>query len=100
MADKTKLRRLMEERVSSLDPLKAAFLLSEFGDYETNTRRIKALDREIKAESDPDMRKKIASERHQLVTEKASIFSHIMRHLGDQPQEKSALDSFLSGDDT
>lgn len=99
MADKTTLRKLMEERVRSLDPLKAAFLLSEFKDYETNTRRIKDLDREIKAESDPDIRKKIASERHQLVTEKASIFSHIMRHLGDQPKEKSALDSFLSGDD-
>lgn len=99
MATKSKLEQAVDSQTEHLDPVRREFVKSEFRAYKWNLGQIKALEKRINDENDPDGEKKLVGQRHQLVTENASLFGHIMRHLGDGPEEKSALDSFLSGDD-
>ena len=92
----TKLEQAVNKQAKELDPAQKEFVLAEFETYKWNADKIKDLEVRLKDERDPDLEKKIAGVRHQLVNENASLFSHIMRWLKDTAVETSELDEFLA----
>ena len=103
MAGKTKkLEDAIRKQAASLDPAQREFVLAEFATYQWNASRIEVLESTLKAmESDEvrdlDREGTLFRQRHQLVAEQSSLFSHIMRWLKGTAAEDSRLDAFLSG---
>lgn len=98
-ADEMQLDQLEESvrnQAEKLDPAQREFVLSELRTYRWNAMKIFEIENGIgDGEFDPDTEKKALTERHQLVTENASLFSHIMRWLKGTSAEVSKLDEFL-----
>lgn len=96
------LEAAIAKQAESLDPAQREFVLAEFETYKWNAGKIEKIQSDIDSGRiyDEDGLKAEASllrERHQLVTEQASLFSHIMRWLKGTAAEESALDAFLDG---
>lgn len=97
------LRRSVEKQAASLDQAQYLFVMSEFNTYEWNLRRIREIEMKItplvkqpNAEPlAPDVEKRLIAERHQLVSETTSLYSHIMRQLKDTGGEEDELDAFV-----
>jgi len=93
-----KLERAVREQADSLDPAQKEFVLAEFRIYRWNAKKIRALEKKLNAGGiDPDVQSKYFRQRHQLVAEQASLFSHIMRWLKGTAAGKSEFDKFLEG---
>lgn len=103
MSNLEDLAKAVREQAASLDPAQREFVMSEFEHYRWNDSRIAALEKEIEdGVCDPetgwrdlDLEGKVFRQRHQLVAEQSSIFSHIMRWLKGTSAEKSELDEFI-----
>lgn len=96
------LEQAVHKQASNLDPAQKEFVLAEFETYKWNAQRIAQLESELKKmESDTardlDKEGKLFKQRHQLVAEQSSLFSHIMRWLKGTAVEESALDQFING---
>ena len=96
------LAKAIENQAQSLDPAQREFVMAEFETYCWNAGKIEKIQSAIDSGEvyDEDGLKAEAAmlrERHQLVTEQASLFSHIMRWLKGTAAEESKLDAFLSG---
>ena len=96
------LEQAVRKQASNLDPAQKEFVLAEFETYKWNAQRIAQLETELqKMESDSarDLERegKLFKQRHQLVAEQSSLFSHIMRWLKGTAVEESALDQFING---
>jgi len=101
---KTKdLEDALAVQANSLDPAQREFVMAQFEHYKWNEGRIAELEQEIEAgvvdpESgfrDLDLEGKVFRQRHQLVAEQGTLFSHIMRWLKGTAAGKSELDEFL-----
>lgn len=85
-------------QAEKLDPAQCGFVLSEFRTYKWNAEKIFEIEMHVEeGEFDPDAEKKALGERHQLVNENASLFTHIMQWLKGTATEESKLDAFLNG---
>lgn len=95
------LEQAVRKQAANLDPAQREFVLAEFGTYQWNAGRITQLEEELsllKGDStrDLDYEGKLFRQRHQLVAEQSSLFSHIMRWLNGTAVQESALDQFLN----
>ena len=104
MAKTDALLQAIENQSKSLDPAQREFVLAEFGTYQWNAKKIAALERQLdegilnsEGNRSYDAEAKLFKQRHQLVAEQSSLFSHIMRWLKGTAAEESALDAFLNG---
>lgn len=100
--DVNSLDEAVKKQAASLEPAQREFVLAEFRTYKWNEGRIAKLESTLKAmESDEvrdlDREGKLFRQRHQLVAEQSSLFSHIMRWLKGTAAEESKLDAFLNG---
>ncbi|MBR2684323.1 MAG: hypothetical protein IKG18_00900 [Atopobiaceae bacterium] len=92
-----KLEDAVRKQAGTLDPAQREFVLAEFDMYRWNAEKIDELQRKI-GECDRESLTEEAAmvkERHQLMTEQASMFSHIMRWLKGTSAEQSPLDEFF-----
>lgn len=95
-----KLKDAIEKQAASLDPAQREFVLAEFRTYQWNEDRIAKLESTLKAMESDDVRDldregKLFRQRHQLVAEQSSLFSHIMRWLKGTSASESKLEAFL-----
>jgi len=97
------LKDAVEKQAANLDPAQKEFVLAEFGTYMWNAARIEELERQLEegivdAEGyhNYDAEGKLFRQRHQMVAEQSTLFSHIMRWLKGTMVEESPLDEFLS----
>lgn len=102
MATESKLKQAVKSQASKLDEAQAGFVLAEYDTWEWNSRRIEAIENKLELDArsnspmPPGDRKQLMNERHQLVTEGASLFSHIMRNLKGTGEEKTdEFDEFM-----
>ena len=94
------LAKAIDEACDGMDEVKRGFVKSEFASYEWNCNRMDELERMLKSKTlEPDARKDLRTERHQLVTESGQLFSHLMRQLKDvEPKaEADPMAEFLPG---
>lgn len=103
-ARKGKLEDAVRKQAASLDPAQREFVLAEFETYQWNARRQAALEAQLDegvlgSDGLPnfDAEGKLFRQRHQLVAEQSSLFSHIMRWLKGTAAEESEIDRFLGG---
>lgn len=104
-SDKTeKLEEAVAKQAASLDPAQKEFVLAEFETYKWNAKRQRELEVQLEegiVDSEGfhnyDAEGKLFRQRHQIVAEQSSLFSHIMRWLKGTASEQSALDAFLEG---
>ena len=104
-ADKTaELEKAVENQAKSLDPAQREFVLAEFETYKWNAKRQRELEMQLERGivdgegfHNYDAEGKLFRQRHQIVAEQSSLFSHIMRWLKGTASEQSALDAFLDG---
>ena len=102
MSKLDKLEEAVGKQAQSLDPAQREFILAELETFKWNARKIHDIERKIDSGECYDLDGKnvesaLIKERHQIVTEQASLFSHIMRWLKGTAAQKSELDAFLNG---
>lgn len=102
--DKLKdLRDAVVNQAANLDPAQKEFVLAEFETYEWNAARIAELESQLESGiidnegfHNYDAEGKLFRQRHQMVAEQSTLFSHIMRWLKGTVAETSEIDEFLS----
>lgn len=102
MSKLDKLQEAVEKQAANLDPAQREFVLAEFRTYKWNDARIAELEAQLEegvfnGEGDRlyDAEAKLFRQRHQMVAEQSTLFSHIMRWLKGTVAEESELDDFL-----
>ena len=102
MAKKSALEQAVRTQAQNLDPAQREFVLAEFGTYQWNAAHIAELEKQLEEGvvgseglHNFDAEGKLFRQRHQLVAEQSSLFSHIMRWLKGTAVEVSELDEFL-----
>ena len=97
-----KLEDAVKKQADSLDPAQREFVLAEFETYKWNAKRQRDLEKQLEAGivdaegfHNYDAEGKLFRQRHQIVTEQSSLFSHIMRWLKGTASEQSELAAFL-----
>lgn len=98
--DIAKLEAAVKKQAANLDPAQMEFVLAEFETYRWNAGKIAKLQRQLDGEAydadDVKVEGALLRERHQLVTEQAALFSHIMRWLkGTGVEEEDELGAFI-----
>lgn len=99
----TKLEDALAVQANSLDPAQREFVMAQFEHYKWNEGRITQLEGEIESGivnpetglRDLDREGKLFRQRHQLVAEQGTLFSHIMRWLKGTAVGEDELDGFL-----
>jgi len=96
------LEEAVTKQAANLEPAQREFVLDRFRTYKWNEDRITALEKELEdpdvdeeGRRDLDYEGKLFRQRHQLVAEQASLFSHIMRQLKGTGDSGSELDEFM-----
>jgi hypothetical protein len=103
MSKTDKLKEALEVQANSLEPAQREFVMAQFEHYKWNEKRISELEGEIESGVvDPetglrslDMEGKVFRQRHQLVAEQGTLFSHIMRWIKNTAAGKSELEEFI-----
>ena len=97
------LEDAVSKQAANLDPAQREFVMAEFETFKWNAKRIEELEGQLEsgivdAEGihNYDAEGKLFRQRHQMVAEQATLFSHIMRWLKGTAVESSELDDFLS----
>lgn len=100
-----KLEEAVRKQAANLPDAQHNFVLAQFEHYQWNEGRIAELEDQLEngvvdAEGyhNYDAEGKLFRQRHQLVAEQGTLFSHIMRWLKgteENDEEKSPLDEFL-----
>ena len=92
----------MAKQAANLDPAQREFVLTQMETYEWNDGQIKECERQLEegvfnGDGDRlyDAESKLFKQRHQLVAEQSTLFSHIMRWLKGTAVQESELDAFL-----
>lgn len=94
------LREAIEKQASRLDDAQHLFIVSEFSHYEWNEGEIKRIEKAVESGEYEDVqdRKRLLSQRGELVRESATLFSHIMRHIKDTGDvESDPFNEFMKG---
>ena len=96
------LRNAVEKQAANLDPAQREFVLAQMDTYEWNDRQKKECERQLEegvfnGDGDRlyDAEGKLFNQRHKLVAEQSTLFSHIMRWLKGTAVQESELDAFL-----
>ena len=98
------LREAVEKQAECLDPAQREFVKAEFGTYEWNAARIAELEEQLENGAidsegyhNYDAEGKLFRQRHQMVAEQSTLFSHIMRWLkSTEVKEESEFEQFLA----
>lgn len=104
MAKKTSLEQAVKKQADTLEPAQREFVMAEYETYKWNASKIAQLEKQLdegvireNGTHDLDAEAKLFRQRHQLVAEQSSLFSHIMRWLKGTTATESELDQFISG---
>lgn len=102
MPYKSKLQQAVEKQAANLDPAQREFVMAELRTYLWNERNQKRIEKNLESGivdedgfRDFDAEGKLFRQRHQIVTEQASLFNHMMRELKGTSSEDDELDLFL-----
>ena len=96
---KDSLTQAVETQAGKLDPAQRGFVTAEYETWRWNRKRIKDIEKLVDSgELTTDNEKKLLTERHQLVTENASLFSHIMRNLKNTGDDTDEFTEFMDDD--
>lgn len=96
MSKESNLEIEVKRQAKSLDPAQREFVIAELKTFVWNRRKIHDLERQIESgELKRAEEKSVVAERHQLVSENAQLFTHMMRHLKDTESEVSAIEEFM-----
>lgn len=97
-----KLHDAIEAQAATLEPAQHEFVMAHYRTYQWNLEKILSLEEQLKeGVVDEEGRHNYQAEaalfkqRHQLVTQQNTIFSHIMRWLKGTSVSESDLDEFL-----
>lgn len=98
-----KLREAIEKQAATLEPAQHEFVMAHYRTYQWNADKIESLESELEeGVIDPETGRHnyqaeaaLFKQRHQLVTQQNTIFSHIMRWLKGTSVSESELDEFL-----
>lgn len=94
---KDSLTQAVETQAGKLDPAQMGFVTAEYETWSWNRERIKTIEKIVDSgELSTDNEKKLLTERHQLVTENASLFSHIMRNLRGTGDDTDEFTEFMN----
>ncbi|MBQ9005983.1 MAG: hypothetical protein IJ092_06385 [Atopobiaceae bacterium] len=102
MSDKTDtLLEAVKAQAANLEPAQFNFIMAQLDHYRWNEGRISDLEGELEASAkdeyrDLDQEGKLFRQRHQLVAEQGTLFSHIMRWLNGTAAQESEIDMFLN----
>ena len=104
MSKTDKLKEALAAQAESLEPAQREFVMAQFEHYEWNEKRISELEREIEGGvldpetgvHDLDLEGKVFRQRHQLVAEQGTLFSHIMRWIRGTSVSDDELDRFVA----
>ena len=100
-ADKTEaLKDAVKTQAKNLEPAQYEFIMAQFDHYRWNELRISELESQLEDSASDELRDldqegKLFRQRHQLVAEQGTLFSHIMRWLKGTAAEQSKLEAFL-----
>lgn len=99
MPNKSNLDKKFEEQVSRLEGAQAEMVSADFKTWKWNKQRIHDIQDilEMDANSDPKTRTDLINERHKLITENTSLYSHINRALKGTAVAEDDLDDFCFG---
>ena len=97
------LEEAVTKQAASLDPAQREFVYAQFAHYRWNEERIAEYERQLEeglTYGDHDLRdydaeKKVFDQRHKLIAEQGTLFSHIMRWLKGTTFEKGEFEKFL-----
>jgi len=111
MSSTDELEKALEQQAQSLEPAQRNFVMAQFEHYKWNEEQIELLQRQYEEASEEvdaaadlpakerkllvEQRGTIFRQRHQLVAEQGTLFSHIMRWIKGTAAGKSELEAFL-----
>lgn len=99
MSKTKKLQEALTLQADSLEPAQREFVMAQFEHYKWNEERIADLEEKLEGGMvDLDAEGKLFRQRHQLVAEQGTLFSHIMRWIKNTAAGKSDLEDFLDDD--
>lgn len=97
MSKESKLDIAVKEQVKSLEPVQAEMVKSDVKTWKWNRDRIHSIQEILTMGKTEEKRLDLINERHKLITENTSLFSHINRALKGTASTEDELDVFLSG---
>lgn len=113
MSKTDSLEKALSTQAQSLEPAQREFVMAQFEHYKWNELQIDRLQVQyeqasaaVDAAADADAKERkalvdqrgaIFRQRHQLVAEQGTLFSHIMRWIRGTSSERDELDEFLEG---
>lgn len=99
MSNKSNLDKCFEEQVKRLDGAQAEMVKADFKTWKWNKERIHDVQTmlEMDALQDPKARTDLINERHKLITENTSLYSHINRALKGTAVPEDDLADFCFG---
>lgn len=97
-----KLEEAVRKQATALEPAQREFVLAQFEHYKWNELQIADLEVQLKdgivdieGFHNYDAEGKLFRQRHQLVAEQGTLFSHIMRWLKGTASDEDEFDAFL-----
>lgn len=95
MSKESNLDKAVREQVQSLEPAQAEMVKSDVKTWKWNRNRIHDIQDILDMDKEVDNRADLINERHKLITENTSLYSHINRALKGTVSTEDELDSFL-----
>lgn len=93
------LDQALKEQIKSLEPVQAEMVKSEMDTWKWNRTRIQTIEGNLIMHSiEGKERVDLINERHKLITENVSLYSHINRALKGTAASEDELDAFIAGD--
>lgn len=96
MPKESKLDTAVKKQVESLEPAQAEMVKSDVKTWKWNRDRIHDIQGMLETGKHEEKRSDLINERHKLITENTSLYSHINRALKGTSSNEDELDAFLS----
>lgn len=97
MSKESNLDIAVKEQLESLDTAQAEMVKSDVKTWKWNRDRIHNIQEILDMDKEPEKRADLINERHKLITENTSLYSHINRALNGTVAKEDELDAFLAG---
>lgn len=96
MSKESNLDKAVREQLKSLEPAQAEMVKSDVKTWKWNRDRIHSIQDILTMNADDIKRADLINERHKLITENTSLYSHINRALKGTVATEDELDAFLT----
>lgn len=98
MPKESNLDKAIKEQLKSLEPAQAEMVKSDVKTWKWNRDRIHTIQDVLDMDGELEEKKRsdLINERHKLITENTSLYSHINRALKGTVSNEDELDAFLS----